>query len=208
MHEELISNILTSAAYYAWCDEWANHNDRLHAQGNPAYVSLAGARIEDYAPPTPADSWLDDWHADDYGPCPKLRAWLSALPAEAIPEDISSETLGYYLVMEALGHGVSLDDHYTGVDSWHDIGRRYNLPLPSIEAPSWFGEPGAEDHEHGAWRWVDGASETEIRGCLDALGFETSGDGADRRGLMALMRDGDVALDDVSAYFDGLYPGQ
>lgn len=230
--------ILTHAAYYAWCDEWANHNERLSERGSPAAINLSGCRIADYAPEAPADSWLSEWNQPENGGGCKLRIFLDTLitalgqpqPTEAADELVSlfrsgtpakgrshygrplcralldtddTASLGYYLAMEGLGHGVTLGDD--GGPSWRDIGATLGTPLPHIEAPSWFGEPGAEDFEHEAWGWVENASEAEIVRCLDALGFDSSGPGANRAGLLACMRDGDVSLDRVSEWFAAQY---
>lgn len=232
-----VAAILDRAAYYAWVLAWADHNDRLADQGNAEHVSVAGARLEDYAPSEPAESWLAEWNRETYGAGPKLAGWLVALLAaiEGPAPDYAAElvdavrnpapkrgrhvfgrpacracldiddtaSLGYYLAMECMGHGVSLSDD--GGPSWGDIGRTFGMDRPRIEAPEWYGEPDASDHEHGAWLWVDGATATEASGCLDAMGYEASNDETDRSALLDLMRDGDVPLDDVSAWFAALY---
>ena len=94
-------DLIDSMARTVWCNAWASAMEE-------AGRSISGAKIEEVAPPTPAEAHR------------VAEAFMAALEEandvalERVWEELDGEAkdLGHYLIMEALGTGVAwTDDH-------------------------------------------------------------------------------------------------
>lgn len=105
----MFEEYVTSAARTLWVLGWADESER---RGE----SFSGCDLMDVAPPTPDDYRLEAarllGHIEATIPRGSLIAF-EAFMTELNPENPPDrDTIAYYLIMQALGHGVGLFDSY------------------------------------------------------------------------------------------------
>lgn len=123
------NEVFESMARTMWVLFWADEMERKAEDGKPLPWP-GGAEIFDYAPETPDMAYCEAYrfvgmveHANKMN----IHALMWRVLGE-YPKDEEVNKLAHYLVMEAIGHGVS----------WMDDHDEHGIELPSIETPDFY----------------------------------------------------------------------